>query len=335
MLKKRADIEPELLNDEKINFLTSAAQFLKPFQEATDLVQSDSASPFSLIRAAFLLENTKWSTPMHTQWGEILAVVLRRRWLSNIWTPQLAALCFFMPILDRSTVDDVVRDFVGTFVINCAPLIRTPSEEVQTVRKGLEREWLRFVVQPPRALESEVTCRDDYETWWRDLGVRKGFPKLCSVALAVCAAIPSEACVERSFSKAGLCVTDVRNALSAEGVESQIIINSLWKQHTETEEVIDDAEITLSEVHDVLQNITPEAMPHTEVQQQRSKRLRSQDSLCGLCKVAFAQHAPSKWVQCEQCELWFSFRCCHIPEAMEALMQTCPWKCTNCEYGNA
>ena len=94
----------------------------------------------------------------------------------------------------------------------------------ESLNDCMESEVQRFAFQPPLRMQCDTINKEQYKEWWLQNASR--FPRLTTLVSALLCLTPSEAAVERHFSKMKFDVTRSRTMLLPQHVVNELVVNS-------------------------------------------------------------------------------------------------------------
>jgi hypothetical protein len=208
--------------------LADLVAFLQPFRSATDVLQSDSATLFSVYQQfTLLLEHVQ---ARDEGWA---ATVILQRWRDNTNTPPTVASAILSFVHPPENMDVMAaQDFIVSF--GCAYLsfyaLSTLGEQELTDKLTLQ--LLQFIGREERF----STIEDKRASVLRAGGTARmvwllyNSCELGKVALALLSVTASEAAVERTFSAQAAVHTKKRNRLHSDTVEAEMLLKFNQRQ---------------------------------------------------------------------------------------------------------
>ncbi len=164
--------------------------------------------------------------------------------------------------------------------------------------------------------------------WWSLANSR--FPRLSAIATCIIGMCPSEACVERVFSKMKHLVGKLRTNLRAEAMEAQLVINSAIAFDQQVIDVdnwkADEAKLSDTVVQWILTEATP---PLPQAPRGHRMQTRKVDDICTMCERLFKDHALPQSVECDICKKWYALECVGIPAYLLPNLAA-GWECNRC-----
>ena len=305
---------------QKVTLVEAALPLLKPFADATDMAQSGNA--------------TLWHQLLLLEFLPCATLPANRR--KQLITDGICLLAFLMPNVKRHLIIQRLGDRLRLILRG----LRKMAENVfgdESINNSLEKEFNTFCMSPPAAMQGGITIRQ-FSDWW--LLASERFPRLATIATTIVEVCPSEACVERVFSKMKHLVGKCRTNMKEESVEAQLIINSALafdKQEIDVDHWKDDGrKVADTTIQWVMTEATPAAPAQPAAGRRRTRRL---DDICTLCERYFESHSDgvtSPSVECDVCQKWYALECIGVPaHLLPALAHG--WQCgrsaTRCERG--
>ncbi len=295
----------------------AALPILEPFAIATDIAQSNHA--------------TLWDQMLILQLVPAATLPAVRK--KQLVTDPIALLAYFMPNANRLKIGIRLLDKLRV-VVSALRTLAEFSHPAESLQSSVEHEWHQFRLAPPAGLPGEIG-HQQFELWWVTHSAR--FPRLAFIATALARACPSEACVERVFSKMKLGVGRLRTNIKHEALEAQLIINSALAFDavgTGGSKVINIDEHKLQDV--TVTWILAEAEPPAPVRAAGVKTRRA-DDICGGCERYFEAHGAEKSLQCDGvCKKWYALECVGIALHLFPIIKALPqWLCPKCSAGYA
>jgi hypothetical protein len=205
--------------------------FLKPFQVATDVIQSDSATLFDVQQQWGILRAHVSTQP---ESGKALKQ-LRKRWLEQIHGPAAHATAMVSmrkPLAELGMTKEQqmqAQKFIVSFGVIQLSRFSTESKEVSVVElKGrLLLQLADFSSRTGRfsEIEEELTAIQAADAKWNPITLWKLHQcELSEVARVLLSLPASEAAVERTFSAQGLVHTKLRNRMLNETVQKEMFV---------------------------------------------------------------------------------------------------------------
>ena len=211
MLKCLSGKRTQVKDKEKVVANDIAVELLAPFAVATDIVQKDGATTFdSLVALQHILSAASFSSSFG---GVLRSAILKRK--QQLFSDVLVVVCFLSPTTKRHTLGEHVHDIVYRKICDWR-YISVPVHGNETVGDCIDLELQRFAVRPPLPMQAENFTRNDFLKWW--CGLATGFPRLATIATALLDVTPTEASVERIFSKMKFSVGKSRTKMEARHV---------------------------------------------------------------------------------------------------------------------
>jgi hypothetical protein len=202
--------------------------FLKDFQVATDRIQSDTATLFTVHEEFVgLLQHAKQQS---APWA---AVNLLQRWKKYVNIPATAACCLlsFAPLptylqANEQGAQDFIIQFGSEYVAKYSlSQLHTTRE---SIADALTVQLAEFTGRCQRfgGLDARIAAiRRGAHVWNpRMVWMLYSSMELASVASALLSICASEAAVERSFSTQGAVHSKTRNRLGADGVDAEMML---------------------------------------------------------------------------------------------------------------
>jgi len=298
-------------NLERVTAIERGVKILKPFAISTRFLEADSATIFDQINVIQILEECEVSDD---RWQMLL-------------TPAIVTIAFFSPCVNRSGIPQSlvakIRLFLGSLRV-FADGFHGP----ETLTSNIDNELNGFLMFPPIPVQGNVTMKS-LKAFLK--GIAGTVPRIASIVSALCDASPSEACVERVFSKLKFSLNKNRTSTSFEHAEAQIIVNSALSFQESAEPDVEEETVTVREgvFAFILKKGTPREQP--EKQTGRRRATRGAETICAMCNEAFEKHANEASVSCDKCGRWYALHCVGIPVHLRAQLENMQtWKCHKC-----
>ena len=236
-------------------------------------------------------------------------------------------IAFFFPSAKRAALPREVFDSLRAEFCSLSKMSDV-SFGPETLVDSVASEWLRFSVAPPPPVEQEIG-QDEFRRWWEGVP----YQRLRFVVLQLVGSTPTEASVERIFSKLKIAFNRLRSNLQDDGLQAQLVINSAIgvlfppeKPGAPTPEWLPQ-KISPETVAWVLATIPRQAKQRVQAR----KRTRQTTSTCGVCNERFEDHAEEASVECDQCHRWFALACVGIAQHLRShLAELDSWRCFSC-----
>jgi hypothetical protein len=217
--------------------LSDLANFLKPFQIATDVVQSDAATLFDVYTVFHDISTHIKSMKKHNVLQHAYkqaATIFNREWRNNINIDATVASAM-LSFRDISQFSIEQKKSVKKFIISfgseyLSKYYNDKGDSTDTIQSTLLRQLSNFrgkkgefsdSIAEFTMLQGKDTKRDCREFW--DLNIDTA-PELSIVAIAILSIVASEASVERTFSAQGSVHSKQRNRLLDSRVEAEMFI---------------------------------------------------------------------------------------------------------------
>jgi len=212
--------------------LRELVAFLKPFQIATDRIQRDSATLYTVYMEFVQLRQ-------HAEQYEWAQGCLDDRWSRRVHVEAVTAsamLSFITPVgLDQQAAQQFILTFGTAYISHYSLLpLKTQQEISDTLtmqvadfngREGIFHQ-LNERIESVKRMARAGAASADHPVQWSPRKVWLLYPgvELALVALALLSVSASEAAVERTFSAQGRVHSKARNQLSNEAVEAEMMI---------------------------------------------------------------------------------------------------------------
>jgi len=189
----------------RIRSIKAMLPVLKPYAVATDFVQRDDATIFGQLRVLQFFFAEKVEVPAARV---------------GILTHNVRLLAYFFPnarraAIPRDTFDLLRAEFCAISGLTVA------SFGPETLQDSVAAEWLSFSVSPPPPTQGDVSEKM-FLDWWAAAPYRR----IRFLVLKIASASPTEASVERLFSKLKISFSKLRNSLLDDGLVAQLVCNS-------------------------------------------------------------------------------------------------------------
>jgi hypothetical protein len=270
--QKRVALHRFQFDDHWWQSMMSISKFLKPYQIATDVVQSDSSSLmdiyYQFCQLADAAEQLHPPHPLASMRTEILNQI-RVQWLGDGAAHRSHVNVSAVIMCAVFSFDDEYKTHFTSDVLTTAHLWFTrwatqflayyklsDTDDISLIevkvfqqyadfigRQGAFRpmdDWVRMArlssTSPTAASTPQRHQRWNPRRAWQLTSTTA--PELTACALALLSLTASEAAVERTFSKQGLLHTKLRNSLSAESVQAQMFVAFNYKalHHLDTDD---------------------------------------------------------------------------------------------------
>lgn len=209
--------------------LAALVEFLKPFQVATDCIQRDTATLYTVYEQfAVLLRHVKEKA----QWA---AVSVLERWSEHINIDAVVAcaiLSFATP--DSALSIQAAQRFIVSFGSAYLSFYQLRDESKEQLADALTMQIADFNGREGEFIElkqhiatmKRATTTGLENTQWNPRKVWLLYPQnpLAAVATALLSVSASEAAVERTFSAQGLVHSKLRNALHSTSIEAEMFV---------------------------------------------------------------------------------------------------------------
>lgn len=209
--------------------LRELVAFLKPFQVATDRIQRDSATLYTVYEQFTLLRE-------HATAHEWARSCIDDRWEKRVHVEAVTAsamLSFVEQLpegLDKQAAQDFIVDFGSAYISHYQ---LAPQKSQQHIRDALlmqvakfngREHWFRGL-NDRIATAKRVAIAEQAAAWSpRQVWLLYSELELGMVAAALLSVCASEAAVERTFSSQGLLHSERRNALGSASVEAEMML---------------------------------------------------------------------------------------------------------------
>ena len=244
--------------------LKALVGFLKPFQVATDVVQSDTSTLMDVyIQLLQLVEHLEALDTSHLFANAVpqMRKIIRLQWDKHINVNAVimcATFAFdnnYATLFTADTLDHAISWFIkwGANFVKQYGMSDETDELIITATLMQQLSNMKAGISPFAALTSRKQMLElaAGRQRWDPRGLwalyKDSVPELASCALALLSLTASEAAVERTFSMQGSMHTKKRNRMSADLVQSQMFIafneRALQKDGKQDD---DDAEVELS-----------------------------------------------------------------------------------------
>jgi hypothetical protein len=218
-------------------------------------------------------------------------------------------LAFFHPGLDRSKYSPRVVEGVRNFVrLSGALLLRTtPSDMVASFTGAMTEAPVS-----DDNLARPMTISEIIAYWT----LSPATLRLALMLQRLAALAPTEASVEREFSKLKIIVNDLRTSLLPENAVAPVILRSCCRSRREAQTIEDTVEtkIDARQCHHTVALWTVANV--REIPQPQAKATRQVTSTCNICGKPFNEHADDLNLKCYICGGHFSYLCAGINRQM-------------------
>lgn len=282
-----------------------AAEKLEPLRIAIDSVQRDDATLFSCL--------VIWEK-LFAACDDSIKDIIAKRFKYMLREPYLL-ISYFSPTANVIKHGQILEDKV--------------KEALEAYDADAAKE-LSIWTETSHALRRAPLCLEEYLDYVSSR-IRSRCPRIARLIAALAKSTPTEACVERAFSKLRQVATDYRNRLSEERVEQQMIIATTFEflercqtrvspsaprttpspspqkpcvevsdDEAEEEEEEPDLENTCGQIFQLVVDAYVEqnerARPAVTNQVRTTRRTKD---LCAICNTPCATHRIPAYVACE------------------------------------
>jgi hypothetical protein len=284
-----------------------AVEAFEVIRKHIDVLQGDGADFVSAVRAVaelhftYALPSQRLNADMRS---EIYAALVHHgSKLVNICT---LVLSFFHPAFDRSKAEHEVVDAVKTFISNTgATLCNCPLSD-------MIGPFFAAMQDAPEVLPIDAdrpwTTAEVVAFWMESSSTLR----IASVLSKISRLAPTEASVEREFSKLKLIVDDRRTQLTAENAVAPCILRSCMRA-ARVETILEPREpstYTRQHAEHTVKMWTVVSVRRLPAEQ--PKRTRQHTSTCNICHKSFGDHADDIAMTCNTCGSFFSPTCARI-----------------------
>jgi hypothetical protein len=218
--------------------LNTLISFLAIYQEATDVVQSDSATLADVHRQfEKIIEKADTLRPPHpfAPMREKVMRKIRQQWEKHVARNAVITISFFSfdPAYNQFTSEEKLKamdwflkwgtEFLVAYNLHSFT-DQPPSSHSATVEAALTRQYSQFMSgRAPfdTIRHKHKALRNARETWQ----LYKGLSEVATCVLALFNITASEAAVERSFSRQGLIHSKLRNRLNDASVQASMFFS--------------------------------------------------------------------------------------------------------------
>ena len=226
------------------NMLADMIEILTPFANVTDELQRDGATLNSVYLAFRTITHIVTSNAAGKKyntiefntypWGDFVKNSVYKRYQYNIHQEAVKLVDLLYTSSDRQllpTHQDSALQLLNTIGVSIIKHCTDTTMSDQEIRAKLINQWTDFkALNPPYSItinELPLYQKNDYKDalsyWIRRYGKEESY-ELSLVALAMIHINPSEAAVERSFSKQKFIHTALRNSLHKDTIESLMFV---------------------------------------------------------------------------------------------------------------
>jgi hypothetical protein len=220
-------------------------------------------------------------------------------------------MSFFHPAFDRGTVNVEVVDAVKSFVLNTgAVLCNCPPSDMMG-------PFFSAMQDAPFLARDRIDAKwshQDVAAYWAENAATL---RITNVLNKISTLAPTEAAVEREFSKLKLIVDDMRRCLLAENVVAACILRSCVRA-IRVEERIDHEAGKSTFTKDHASHVIKMWMVINmrQIPQDNRVQTRSATTTCCICKKPLSQHADDFAMKCFVCHASFSPRCAGMHDSL-------------------
>lgn len=315
------------LTDEQIECFSSAVTRLRHFYDATNYVQGDSATVWGALKWYVKLYNVRFDAA-HTTRPAIGKAI--DHYVHYALTLPIMTMLYLCPNIPFGLFPE---RFVELLAIRKVWAGWEPITEVACGKPVGGGDHLLNQANEYRNRRAEfhfvINSTATFKAFWKDVG-NAHFPRLAAFALILVDATPSEASVERLFSKMKRQITSLRTRLKDEIVLAQLQIATLHRPagvvHVDAAPFDDSVDV--GQLEAFLQFASPRDLKHFPTP--AGKRLRDSD-YCAVCELVWDEHEGDVQVDCSTCKLWFAKECVFAHESdFQAALKDKAWLCPSC-----
>lgn len=316
-------------------------RFFSQFERATRVVEGDTANLLSLFKAVAIVDAA-------CEMDSVFAACAKAAWAARrsrlFESPLLTVVAFLAPNVRIRSRLAYQRALSALQEPAAKSIVARSACGPCTEEHSLTSEINKFTLSPPTALQGDVTTAS-YKGWWVERAAR--FPRLAALVGAVLDISPSEASVERGFSKLKLCVPSIRFRLTPEIAAAQVAVKTLLARQAldEVPKMVESAAppatpaSAAAAADDVLEVLVDVSVPaetfHTYLSlfvERVPKRPREDSGArCGIC-LDKHRDPDEPAVQCSVCNRWCWFSCLGVSfdfqENIEAMKV---YECSRCQ----
>jgi hypothetical protein len=311
--RRRGEIATEADMLEKILLVEQGIAAMKPFALATMLVQRDDATLFEHILAIQMVKDAE--------------IIQNRK--EKLSSTAIALVAFFFPNAKRQLLSQKLLAALRECLCSLRELAEA-SRGKESLEDNVEQEWLSFTLAPPMGIQGKCSLKSFLDFWKENV---KRFPRIATIVTSVIGATPSEASVERVFSRMKFTVNKQRTTMESQAVNAQLIVNSAlhFEEASKNSTHNIDAEegfVQPATIDWILLCATPK---ENKQPQGTRRRTRNVDDICSVCERYFEDHELQESVHCESCDRWVALYCVGIPAHMlTQLTNLRAWVCPKC-----
>jgi hypothetical protein len=316
--------------------LATAVKVLKVFYDATQQLQGSGANGLTALRvvAEMSVLVAESNPALSSKYREPFRVALESRiktfFICEDW---MCVLAYFHPSCNRSAVPDTVLTLVGSFINEYGELTVSPLEGPRAPgMRDLTGDFNDSLVHPPARSTEDDHNITSYILYWS----KARLPRLCAFLRVLVALPPTEAEVERAFSKLKRMVPRLRVNLSADRAASSLILMSLLEgeddesqqDSTDYAKLAADDKVVSAQAAERVIRLYNDA--HGAERQERGKETRSRTMTCLRCKKHLSEHASADAFTCKgACQRRCATECSDIHPTRWEVARTV-YRCPEC-----
>jgi len=287
-----------------------------------DKLQSDSATFVDVI-AVLSDMNAAYATPgpriAERARREIYAAMLQHG--TKLASDTACCLAFFHPGLERSKYPSALHHRIRDFV-------RTTGSRILNVPEVDMVATFNAALCAAPIIDDDV-CKamtsGEVANFW---SLDRDTLRLSAFLTKIANITPTEAAVEREFSKLKLIVDDFRTRLTPENAVATVTLRSLVNARR-TEIAVDQREDPKFDARQAAQTVGLWQVVHLQqLPAPQTKATRALTSTCNVCEKHFSEHPDDLAIKCNVCGAYFSYICAKV--ALELVRDNPTGKCPNC-----
>jgi hypothetical protein len=297
---------------ELLEKLASAQKVLAVFYNATQKLQANTANAFTTIKQISDLisqlseTNPALSSAYREPMRTACASRIRQFYLVEDW---MSVVAYFHPAVDRASVPETLLTVVSEFI---AEFGETTVHALEGQRgagvRDVTGDFNDSLVNPPVKSVDEEHNVTSYILYW----TKTRLPRLTAFLRVLVALPPTEAEVERAFSKLKRMVPRLRANLAPERVEGALILMSLLDGEDEeatTTWTTDDSPLSVHAANNIIELYSA---AHGAERADRGKETRSKTMTCLKCLKHLTEHSNADSFSCKVCQRRCACECSEL-----------------------